>query len=148
MTRFLTATSLVLNGEPPNPDRRKLDHRDLRPWPASEEHGRPEGRGLWSVGLDLGQLNTLKAIPQEEEEPEDGGSFVYRRFRVYDGEDNLIAEGDGIFHTGAAASWETPLEYAAQTWNAADIRFFETGYRDTDGAWVPYERGEEWVSHR
>lgn len=123
MTRFLRCTRLVTGGDAPEGNARKLNERDLGPWPANEDGTRPEGRGLWSRGLDLAQLNVLAAIPEEEEEP----PFVYRKFRVYDDDGNLIAEGDGIFHTEVDWSWTEPLGFAAQTWNAADIEFFEGG---------------------
>lgn len=147
MTRFLRCTRIVTGGDAPKGDARKLNERDLVEWPASEEHDRPAGRGLWSRGLDIGQLNTLAAIPQDEEEEEEGGSFVYRKFRVYDADGNLIAEGDGIFHTAVDWSWTEPLGFASQTWNAADIRFFETGKREK-GRWVPNARGKEWVERQ
>lgn len=147
MTRFLKCTRLVTGGDAPEGDARKLGERDLVEWPASEEHNRPAGRGLWSEGLNLGQLNTLKAIPQNEEEEEEGGSFVYRRFRVFDEDGNLIAEGDGIFHTAVDWSWTEPLGFAAQTWNAAEIHFYNEGRRE-NGRWVPNSPGARWVAHQ
>ena len=123
MTRFLRCTRIVTGGDPPDGDARKLGERDLEPWPANEDGTRPRGRGLWSQGLDLAQLEVLALIPQEEEEP----PFVYRRFRIFDGDDNLIAEGDGIFHTEVDWSWTEPLGFAAQHWNGAEIQFFERG---------------------
>lgn len=126
-TRFLTCTRLVTGGDPPEGNARKLNERDLEPWPANEDGTRAAGRGLWSRDLDLGQLNTFAAIPQEEEEAEEGGSFVYRKWRVFDEDDNLIAEGDGVFHTAIEWSWTEPLGFASQHWRAATIRFLERG---------------------
>jgi hypothetical protein len=122
MTRFLRCTRLVTGGDAPE-DGPPLRDRDLQPWPANEDGTRPAGRGLWSQGLNLGQLEVMAAIPQNEEEP----PWVYRRFRVFDGDENLIAEGDGIFHTEVDWCWTEPLGFASQHWNAAFIRFFEKG---------------------
>ena len=127
MTRFLRCTCLATGGDSPEDNARKLDERDLEAWPANEDGTRPAGRGLWSRDLDMSQLSTLAAIPQEEEEVEDGGSFVYRKWRVFDEDDNLIAEGDGIFHTAVDWSWTEPLGFAAQHWRASTIRFRERG---------------------
>lgn len=124
MTRFLLCTRIVTGGDAPDGDGdRRLSERDLEPWPANEDGTRERGRGLWSQGLDLGMLEVMAAIPQAEEEP----PFVYRRFRVWDADGNLIAEGDGIFHTEVDWSWTEPLGFASAHWNAADIKFFERG---------------------
>lgn len=125
MTRFLKCSPIVTGGDPPEGDARRFNERDLVPWPANEDETRPVGRGVWSKGLDLAQLMTLAAIPQNEEEEEEGGSFVYRKFRVIDAEGNLIAEGDGVFHTAVEWSWTEPLGYASQQWDAAEILFYE-----------------------
>ncbi len=122
-TRFKLCTRIVTGGDSPEGEERRLTERDLMPWPPNEDGTRPAGRGVWSRGLDIAQLEVLATIPEAEEEP----PFVYRRFRVFDEENNLIAEGDGIFHTEVEWSWSEPLGFAAEHWKGAFIRFFEGG---------------------
>lgn len=127
MTRFLRCTRLVTGGESPPADSPRIGEQDLGPWPGNEDGTRPEGRGVWSTGCDPAMMQVMAAIPQTDEEAEEGGYFCYRKFRVFDAEDNLIAEGDGIFHTGVDWSWTEPLGHAANQWDAAEIKFFEGG---------------------
>jgi hypothetical protein len=121
MTRFLRCTRIVTGGDAPEEEETRLTERDLVEWPANDDGTRPAGRGLWSEGLDKSQLDVMQLIPQDEEE----GPWLYRKFRVYDTDGNLVAEGDGIFHTDVDWSWTDPLGFAAAQWEAADIRFYE-----------------------